>query len=70
MGFCHWRMHLRVYLLAVLFILFDIVVVCCLPWTVFIRQLGLFGLIEMSVFIVVLLVGYIEAWKKGALEWE
>ena len=64
------RMPVRFYLVAVLFILFDIEVVFFLPWAVVFRQLGLFGLAEMSVFIVILLVGYIYAWKKGALEWE
>jgi NADH-quinone oxidoreductase subunit A len=64
------RMPVRFYLIAVLFILFDIEVVFFLPWAVVFRQLGLFGLIEMAIFIVILLVGYIYAWKKGALEWE
>jgi NADH-quinone oxidoreductase subunit A len=64
------RMPVRFYLIAVLFILFDIEVIFFLPWAVVFRQLGLFGLVEMAVFIVILLVGYIYAWKKGALEWE
>jgi NADH-quinone oxidoreductase subunit A len=64
------RMPIRFYLIAVLFILFDIEVVFFLPWAVVFRQLGLFGLIEMMIFIVILLVGYVYAWKKGALEWE
>ena len=64
------RMPVRFYLVAVLFILFDIEVVFFLPWAVVFRQLGLFGLIEMVIFIVILLVGYVYAWKKGALEWE
>jgi NADH-quinone oxidoreductase subunit A len=64
------RMPVRFYLIAVLFILFDIEVVFFLPWAVVFRQLGMFGLAEMAVFIVILLVGYIYAWKKGALEWE
>jgi NADH-quinone oxidoreductase subunit A len=64
------RMPVRFYLIAVLFILFDIEVVFFLPWAIVFRQLGLFGLIEMIIFIVILLVGYIYAWKKGALEWE
>ncbi len=64
------RMPVRFYLIAVLFILFDIEVVFFLPWAVVFRQLGLFGLIEMVIFIVILLVGYVYAWKKGALEWE
>lgn len=64
------RMPVRFYLVAVLFILFDIEVVFFLPWAVVFRQLGLFGLVEMFVFILILLVGYVYAWKKGALEWE
>jgi NADH-quinone oxidoreductase subunit A len=64
------RMPVRFYLIAVLFILFDIEVVFFLPWAVVFRQLGWFGLIEMLIFIVILLVGYVYAWKKGALEWE
>lgn len=64
------RMPVRFYLIAVLFILFDIEVVFFLPWAIVFRQLGLFGLIEMIVFIVILLIGYVYAWKKGALEWE
>lgn len=64
------RVTVRFYLIAVLFILFDIEVVFFLPWAVAFRQLGLFGLIEMVIFIAILLVGYVYAWKKGALEWE
>lgn len=64
------QMSVRFYLIAVLFILFDIEVVFFLPWAVVFRQLGLFGLVEMFIFIVILLVGYVYAWKKGALEWE
>jgi len=64
------RMPVRFYLIAVLFILFDIEVVFFLPWAIAFRQLGLFGLVEMVVFIAILLIGYAYAWKKGALEWE
>lgn len=64
------RMPVRFYLIAVLFILFDIEVVFFLPWAIAFRQLGLFGLAEMTVFIAILLIGYVYAWKKGALEWE
>lgn len=64
------RMPVRFYLIAVLFILFDIEVIFFLPWAIAFRKLGIFGLIEMVVFIVVLLIGYVYAWKKGALEWE
>jgi NADH-quinone oxidoreductase subunit A len=64
------RMSVRYYLVAVLFILFDVEVVFFLPWAVVLKQLKVFGLIEMLVFVGILLVGYIYAWKKGALEWE
>ena len=64
------RIPVRFYLVAVLFILFDIEVIFFFPWAVVFRRLGLFGLVEMLIFILILLVGYIYAWKKGALEWE
>ncbi len=64
------RMPVRFYLVAVLFILFDIETVFFLPWALVFRRLGLFGLVEMFLFIAILLVGYFYAWKKGALEWE
>ena len=64
------RMPVRFYLVAVLFILFDIEVVFFLPWAIIFRKLGVFGLVEMLIFIAILMVGYVYAWKKGALEWE
>ena len=64
------RIPVRFYMVAVLFILFDIETIFFLPWAIVYRQLGLFGLAEMVVFIAILLVGYFYAWKKGALEWE
>lgn len=64
------RMPVRFYLVAVLFILFDIEVVFFLPWAIVFRKLGLFALAEMMVFVFILLVGYVYAWKKGALVWE
>jgi NADH-quinone oxidoreductase subunit A len=64
------RIPVHFYLVAVLFILFDIEVIFFFPWAVVFRRLGLFGLVEMLIFILILLVGYIYAWKKGALEWE
>ena len=64
------RMPVRFYLVAVLFILFDIEVVFFLPWAVVFKELKIFGLVEMFIFILILLVGYVYAWKKGALEWE
>ncbi|MEP7285786.1 MAG: NADH-quinone oxidoreductase subunit A [Chloroflexota bacterium] len=64
------RLPIKFYLVAVLFILFDIEVVFFLPFAVVARQLGLFALAEMGVFIAILLMGYVYAWRKGALEWE
>jgi NADH-quinone oxidoreductase subunit A len=64
------RMPVRFWLVAVLFILFDIEVIFFLPWALAFRRLGLFGLIEMAIFIGILMVGYVYAWKKGAFEWE
>jgi NADH-quinone oxidoreductase subunit A len=65
------RMPVKFYLIAVLFILFDIEVIFLFPWAVILKErLKTFGLIEMAVFIVILLVGYVYIWKKGALEWE
>ncbi len=69
------RIPVRFYLIAVLFILFDIEVVFFIPWALVFRQFvaagnGPFLLGEMLVFIAILLVGYVYAWKKGALEWD
>lgn len=64
------RLPVKFYLIAVLFILFDIEVIFFLPYAVVFRQLGMFGLVEIVVFVAILLVGYVYAWKKGALEWE
>ena len=64
------RMPVRFYLVAVLLILFDIEVIFFLPWAVTFKSLGLFGFLEMLVFIAILLVGYVWVWRKGALEWE
>ncbi len=64
------RYSVRFYLIAVLFILFDIEVVFFLPWAVVMRDLGLYGLITMGIFTLVLTIGLIYEWKVGALEWE
>lgn len=64
------RLPVRFYLVAVMFILFDIETIFLLPWAITFRKLGLFGLLEVLVFIVILLVGYVWIWKKGALEWD
>ena len=64
------RVPVRFYMVAVLFILFDIEVIFFLPFALVFKQLGWFAIIEMAIFIAILLVGYVYAWKKGALEWE
>lgn len=61
---------MRYYIIAMLFVIFDIEFVFLFPWAVGFKQLGLLGLLEMGLFIGILLVGYWYAWKKGALEWE
>jgi NADH-quinone oxidoreductase subunit A len=60
----------KFYMVAMLFIIFDIEAVFLYPWAVSFRDLKIFGLVEMAVFIAILLVGFIYVWKKGALEWE
>ena len=64
------RMSVKFYLIAVLFIIFDIEVIFFLPWAVILRDIGVYGLIVMGVFLFILTVGFIYEWKKGALEWE
>lgn len=64
------RLPVKFYLIAVLFILFDIEVIFFLPWAVVFRDLGFYGLIVMGLFVFILTVGLIYEWKKGALEWE
>ncbi len=64
------RSSVKFFLVALLFIIFDIEAVFLFPWAVLFRELGVFGFIEMSVFLLVLIVGLVYVWKKGALEWE
>ncbi len=63
------RFSIRYYLVAVLFVVFDVETIFLFPWAVMYGWLGLFGLIEMAVFLAILLVGYVYAWRRGALEW-
>jgi len=63
------RVSVHFYLIAVLFVVFDVEIVFLFPWAVRLRQLGLFGLCEMGVFLAILLAAYVFAWRKGALEW-
>ena len=63
------RYSIRYYLVAMLFVIFDVETVFMFPWAVIFDKLMLFGLIEMIVFIFILVVGYYYAWQKGALDW-
>lgn len=64
------RMNIRYYIMAMLFLIFDIEVMFLYPWAVVAGGLKMFGFLEMLVFIIILLAGYFYVWKKGALEWE
>ena len=64
------RFPVRFYVIAMLFIIFDIETIFLFPWAVTFRQLGLFGLVEMAIFIGLVFVAYVYVWKKGGLEWE
>ncbi len=63
------RFSIRYYLLAVLFVIFDVETVFLFPWAVMFDQLALFGFIEMVVFLIILIIGYVYAWNRGALNW-
>ncbi|MBZ5645905.1 MAG: NADH-quinone oxidoreductase subunit A [Acidobacteriia bacterium] len=63
------RYTVRFYIVAILFVIFDIETVFLFPWAVQYKQLGMFGFVEMMVFLAILVVGYVWIWKKGALEW-
>ncbi len=69
-GDARGRFSVKFYLIAILFIIFDIEVVFLYPWAVIYKKLGLFGLIEMGIFLLILLAGYFYIIKKGALKWE
>src|SRR6266536_3518245 len=64
------RFPVKFYVIAMLFIIFDIEAIFLYPWAVAFRQLGLFGLVEMVVFIGLVFVAYVYVWQKGGLEWE
>jgi len=64
------RFDVRYYLVAILFIIFDLEIAFLFPWAVSLDEIGLFGLLSMGVFLAVLVVGFIYEWKKGALEWD
>ena len=62
--------HIKFYLMAMLFILFDVEIVWLFPWAVILKNLKWAGIVEMFSFLAVLILGFVYAWKKGALEWE
>ncbi len=64
------KFDVRYYLVAILFIIFDLEIAFLFPWAVILEELGVMGLISMSVFLSILVVGFIYEWKKGALEWD
>ena len=64
------RFDVRFYLVAILFIIFDLEVAFLFPWAISLKQIGLFGFLSMMVFLGVLTVGFVYEWCKGALEWE
>jgi NADH-quinone oxidoreductase subunit A len=64
------RIPIKYYIIAMLFLLFDIEVVFLYPWAVVFKQMKIFAFVSMAVFIGILLIAYIYIWKKGALEWE
>jgi NADH-quinone oxidoreductase subunit A len=64
------QFDVRYYLVAILFILFDLEVAFLVPWAVVLKELGMFGFLSMMIFLTILVVGFIYEWKKGALEWE
>ena len=63
------RYTVRFYIIAILFVVFDVETIFLFPWAVRFKAFGLFGLMEMLIFLAILIVGYIWVWKKGALEW-
>ena len=64
------KFDVRYYLVAILFILFDLEIAFLFPWAIVLREIGLFGFLAMAVFLAILVVGFIYEWKKGALEWD
>ena len=64
------RFDVRYYLLAILFIIFDLEIAFLFPWAVVFQQIGIVALIEMALFLLLLVVGFAYVWKKGALEWD
>ena len=64
------KFDVRYYLVAILFILFDLEIAFLFPWAIVLNEIGLFGFLSMMVFLAILVVGFVYEWMKGALEWE
>ena len=64
------KFDVRYYLVAILFIIFDLEIAFLFPWAVSLDEVGMFGLIAMGIFLAVLVVGFVYEWRKGALEWD
>lgn len=64
------QFNVRYYLIAIIFIVFDLEIAFVFPWALVFRELGPFGLVEMGTFLALLVIGFAYVWKKGALEWE
>lgn len=64
------KFDVRYYLVAILFIIFDLEIAFLFPWAVVLEEIGMFGYLSMMLFLGILVVGFIYEWKKGALEWE
>lgn len=64
------KFDVRYYLIAIIFILFDLEIAFLFPWAIVYKMLGVYGFIIMAIFLLILIVGFIYIWKKGALEWE
>ena len=69
-GTARIQFNVRYYLFALIFVIFDVEVLFVIPWAVVFKQLGMFAYYEMLIFILILTLGLVYAWKKGALEWE
>ncbi|MDH5611592.1 MAG: NADH-quinone oxidoreductase subunit A [Gammaproteobacteria bacterium] len=64
------KFDVRYYLVAILFIIFDLEIAFLFPWAIVLDEIGMFGLIAMGIFLGILVIGFVYEWKKGALEWE
>ena len=70
LGSTHHAIPIKYYIVAMLFLVFDLEVIFLYPWAVVFRDLGLFGFVEMTIFLFILFLGFVYVWRKGALEWE